>query len=244
MIDIIPAIDIMDGKCVRLTQGDYTKQKVYNEDPVVIAKKAEDSGCKYLHLVDLDGALSGTMKNSQVLKAITDNTSLIVDYSGGIRTQADIELVFDLGAEMICIGSMAYKRPDIVYEWGRFFGYDKLIISADVREGYILTNAWQSQTALKMNEFLESFIRKGFNRFCCTDVSRDGMLFGVDINLYKQIKTLFPDIDLIASGGVTSIADIIALQDAGCTGVVVGKAIYEGKISLEQLKTLTQDAAN
>lgn len=244
MINVIPAIDIIGGRCVRLTQGDYTTQKVYDEDPLAIAKKMEGGGCKYLHLVDLDGALSGTMKNSHVLKAITDNTSLIVDYSGGIRTGDDMELVFGLGAEMVCIGSMAYKQPDAVYEWGRRYGYGKLVISADVRDGYILSNAWQNQTALKMSEFIENFISKGFNKFCCTDVSRDGMLCGVDVNLYKQIKALFPDIDLIASGGVASIPDIVALQNAGCTGVIVGKAIYEGNISLEQLKQFVQNAAS
>jgi phosphoribosylformimino-5-aminoimidazole carboxamide ribotide isomerase len=235
MIEIIPAMDIMNGRCVRLSQGDYDRQKFYDEDPVAMAGQFEENGFARLHLVDLDGARAAKMINLATLKNIAAATTLTIDYSGGIRSGEDVVAAFAAGAAIVSIGSMSYTQPDVVKEWGKTYGFDKFIISVDVRDEFVLTNGWMHQTGTKISDFLEQYTGSGFSRFCCTDVSKDGMLAGVNTGLYHRLKKAFPFISLTASGGVSSMADIQELQEIGCDSVIVGKAIYEHKISIEEL---------
>jgi phosphoribosylformimino-5-aminoimidazole carboxamide ribotide isomerase len=232
---IIPAIDIIDGKCVRLTQGDYAQKKVYNENPLEVAKEFEGAGLKRLHLVDLDGAKVGAVKNWKVLEAISSNTNLIVDFGGGIKTKTDVEKVFQSGAALATIGSMAVKNENEFSEWISIYGADKFFLGADVKEENIAIHGWLETTALNVFDFIHNYTAKGIKQIFCTDVSKDGLLQGASTTLYKRIIKKFPAIQLIASGGVSSVADLEELQAIGCNGAIVGKAIYENKISMKDL---------
>jgi phosphoribosylformimino-5-aminoimidazole carboxamide ribotide isomerase len=232
---IIPAIDIIDGKCVRLTQGDYAQKKVYNENPLEVAKEFEGAGLKRLHLVDLDGAKVGAVKNWKVLEAISSNTNLIVDFGGGIKTKTDVEKVFQSGAALATIGSMAVKNENEFSEWISIYGADKFLLGADVKEENIAIHGWLETTALNVFDFIQKYTAKGITQIFCTDVSKDGLLQGASTVLYKRIIERFPAIQLIASGGVSSVADLEELQTIGCYGAIVGKAIYENKISMKDL---------
>ena len=235
MIELIPAIDLIDGKCVRLTLGDYSQKTVYHDDPVAIAQEFESQGIRRLHVVDLDGAKSHHIVNGDVLRAITENTHLVVDFGGGIKSDADIEQAFDQGASMVTIGSVAVKSPELFLSWLNRFGADRIILGADVRNGKISINGWMESSSEDLIPFLGRYIREGVRHVLCTDISRDGMLSGPAISLYSDILREYPAFHLIASGGVSSNDDILALERAGVPSVVFGKAYYEGKIDLTQL---------
>jgi phosphoribosylformimino-5-aminoimidazole carboxamide ribotide isomerase len=232
---IIPAIDIIEGKCVRLSQGDYAQKKVYNENPLEVAKQFEDAGLKRLHLVDLDGAKEGKVKNWKVLETIAGKTALIIDFGGGIKQEKDVEIVFNSGAAMATIGSLAVKDKDTFSAWLKQFGADKFLLGADVKDEKIAVSGWQETTDIWIYDFIEGYIQQGIQQVFCTDVSKDGMLAGPSIDLYKNIITKFPELHFIASGGVSSLNDLEQLQEIGCKGAIVGKAIYEGKIQLHEL---------
>lgn len=234
--EIIPAIDIIDGKCVRLTQGDYGQQKIYNEQPLEVAKQFEDNGLTRLHLVDLDGAKSGKVINWKVLDVIAGRTKLVIDFGGGIKTDKDLDIVFESGAAMATIGSMAVKDEEGFTRWITQYGPGKFLLGADVKEEKIAVSGWQETTAIWIYDFLQKYLEKGVQKIFCTDVSRDGLLEGPAIDLYKNIVSKFPALYFIASGGVSSLQDLSELQNIGCKGAIVGKAIYEGRISLEELR--------
>jgi phosphoribosylformimino-5-aminoimidazole carboxamide ribotide isomerase len=236
MIELIPAIDIIDGKCVRLSKGDYATQKVYNENPVEVAKAYEDYGIRRLHVVDLDGAASHHIVNYRVLDMIASRTSLIIDFGGGIKTDEDLVIAFDNGAQMVTLGSVAVKEPERMQRWIDKHGQERIILGADVRDGHISTNGWKEDSPLELMPFLEDYTAKGITRVLCTDIARDGMLQGPAIDLYKQVMARFPEMHLIASGGVSGLQDIEALHEAGIPAVVIGKAIYEGRIQLKDLQ--------
>ena len=231
----IPAIDLIEGKCVRLTQGDYATSHVYAEDPVDMARRFEDMGFTRLHLVDLDGAKSRHVVNDHVLKAITRATKLIVDFGGGVKTDDDMSRVLDAGAEMVTCGSIAVTQPDTVLGWMERYGAEHLILGADVKEGKISINGWQEDSAHELMPFLQRYLDAGMMHVLCTDISRDGMLQGPATTLYSSIMQAFPHCRLIASGGVSCIEDILQLDKAGVPAVVFGKAIYEGKINMKEL---------
>lgn len=235
MIEIIPAIDIIDGKCVRLSQGDYATKKVYNEDPLEVAKEFEAHGLHRLHVVDLDGAASHHVVNYNVLDKIASRTSMIIDFGGGIKSDQDIVIAFDNGAQMVTIGSVAVKKPALMKRWIEMFGSEKLILGADVKDEKISINGWKENSEIELMPFLDDYSRKGIRKVLCTDISKDGMLNGPAVDLYKKIIEKFPDMHLIASGGVSCIEDIERLEEANIPAVVFGKAIYEGKISLKEL---------
>jgi len=235
---VIPAIDIIDGKCVRLTQGDYAQQKVYNEHPLEVARAFEDIGVERLHLVDLDGARKGAVVNWKVLDAIAGKTSLIVDFGGGIKTGDDLRIVFENGAALATIGSIAVKDPELFFEWVRQYGPDRIFLGADVKEEKIAVSGWLETTELSVFDFLEQNISQGVRHIFCTDIAKDGLLQGPSIALYKKILERFPDIDFVASGGVSNMQDVTDLQEVGCSGVIIGKAIYEGRITMDELKAL------
>jgi len=232
----IPAIDIIDGKCVRLTKGDYEQKKVYNHNPVEVAKKFEATGLKRLHLVDLDGAKDGDVKNWKVLEQIAGKTNLVIDFSGGISSHKNLSICFDSGAAYASIGSIAVKDEETFTEWLLEYGADKFIIGADVKDEQIAVKGWTEIIDLSVYDLVETYKLKGVKQFFCTDISKDGMLQGTGIDLYKKILNRHPSIDLIASGGVSSINDLWQLREAGCSGAIVGKAIYEKKILLKDLK--------
>jgi phosphoribosylformimino-5-aminoimidazole carboxamide ribotide isomerase len=236
MIEFIPAIDIIDGKCVRLSQGDFARKTIYSNNPLDVARAFEDQGCKRLHLVDLDGARQGSIVNIPTLEAIAKGTQLRVDFGGGIKTDADIRSVFDAGAAIASIGSIAVKQPVLFHRWISEYGAEKIWLGADVRHLKILINGWQEGTELDIFDFVEMNTNAGVQYIFCTDVSKDGMLEGASVALYTAILERFPELQLIASGGVSSMADIAALDAVGCAGVIVGKAFYEGRISLEDIK--------
>ncbi len=236
MIEIIPAIDIIDGKCVRLSQGDYGAKKVYNEDPLEVAKMFEDSGIRRLHLVDLDGAKAKRIINLPVLERIAANTSLIIDFGGGVQSYDDIEKAFGAGAAMVTGGSIAVKRMDLFSNWIIKYGSDKIILGADCKENKIAVSGWTEETSLDIFSFIGIYQQKGIEKIVCTDIARDGMLQGPSIDLYKEILSLYPNIYLIASGGVSCMQDILDLEAAGVPAVILGKAIYENKVSLEELR--------
>jgi phosphoribosylformimino-5-aminoimidazole carboxamide ribotide isomerase len=236
MIRIIPAIDIIDGKCVRLTQGDYGQKKVYNDDPLEVAKMFEDNGLKYLHLVDLDGAKAKHVINHKVLSRITSNTNLTVDFGGGIKTCDDLKIVFESGAKQATIGSVAVSNPEIFESWLQQYGADKIILGADAKNGKIAVAGWQDITSIDIFDFFEDYRKKGVEYVLCTDISRDGMLQGTAIDLYEQLVKKFPKMKIIASGGVTNASEINDLIARNVDGVIIGKAIYEGTISLKELK--------
>lgn len=234
-ITLIPAIDIIDGKCVRLSQGDYSRQKVYNEDPVAQAREFEQLGFKRLHLVDLDGAKSKHIVNDDVLRRITSATSLVVDFGGGIKTDEDIDKAFSAGASMVTAGSIAVTEPQRFMGWLDRYGADRMILGADVRQGRISINGWKEDSTEELLPFLGRYVEAGVRHVLCTDISRDGMLQGPAIALYRDIMARFPQLDLIASGGVGSSQDIIDLDRAGIPATVFGKAWYEGRIHMEDL---------
>lgn len=235
-IELIPAIDIIDGKCVRLTKGDYGQKKVYNDDPVAQAKEFEKLGMKRLHVVDLDGAKAKHVVNVDVLRGITAATGLKVDFGGGIKSDDDIEKAFAAGASLVTIGSIAVSQPDTFMRWLDRYGADKVILGADVRNGLVSINGWKEDTSEKLLPFLARYVKAGVKNVLCTEISRDGTLSGPSTDLYREVMEAFPGIHLIASGGVGRNEDIIELDVAGIPAVVFGKAWYEGKINLEELK--------
>lgn len=234
-MQIIPAIDIINGKCVRLTQGDYNSITVYNDNPLDVAKQFEDAGLKRLHLVDLDGARMGRVRNWKTLEQIATHTDLVTDFSGGIATPLQVNNAFNAGAWFVTLGSMAVRNEIMVSGWIKSFGPERFIISCDVKNEKVLIKGWTETTNMTVNDLIEKYKAKKVSQFMCTDVSRDGMLTGPSVNLYKKIISKQKTIRLTASGGVSSIKDIRALKEAGCSGVIIGKAIYEKKISLKQL---------
>lgn len=234
-MQIIPAIDIIDGKCVRLTQGDYQQKKVYNEDPLEVAKQFEDVGVQRLHLVDLDGAKAQHIVNHKVLERIAMNTDLWIDFGGGLKQEEDLRIAFECGAKQITGGTIAVKQPDIFLEWLEKFGSEKIILGADVKAGKIAISGWQEQSELDLIPFLENYIQQGIQYAICTDVSKDGLLQGTALALYQNLRTTFPTLQLIASGGITTPKDIYGLREMGCFGAIIGKAIYEGHLQLQDL---------
>ena len=235
MIELIPAIDIIDGQCVRLTKGDYDQKTVYRDSPAEVAKEFEQKGFKRLHVVDLDGAKSKHIVNDEVLRRITTETNLTVDFGGGIKTNEDIEKAFCAGAAMVTVGSIAVTQPELFMGWLEKYGADHMILGADVRNGKISINGWKEDSAEDLLPFLRKYIDAGVKTVLCTEISKDGTLQGPAIELYKEVMTAYPTLHLIASGGVSSIDDIKALNRAGIPAVVFGKAIYEGKINLNEL---------
>lgn len=236
MIEIIPAIDLIEGKCVRLAQGDFARKKIYNENPLEAAKAFEDAGLRRLHIVDLDGARRGKVTNLKVLETIAANTNLTVDFGGGIKTDENIEAVFDAGAKMAGVGSVAAEEPEKFSAWLEKYGGEKILLGADVKNEMIAIDGWQTATHLEIVPFLENYFARGVRGVFVTDISKDGLLQGSANALYRKILERLPDLKLIASGGVASMQDIFELEKIGCAGVIVGKAIYEGRIKLEELK--------
>ena len=235
MIELIPAIDLINGKCVRLTKGDYEQKKIYHENPVEVAIEFERLGFERLHVVDLDGAKSQHIVNIDVLREITNKTSLKVDFGGGIKTNDDIEKAFDNGASMVTVGSIAVKQPDLFLAWLNEYGAERMILGADVRNGMISVNGWKEDSTEQLLPFLRNYIIKGVKNVLCTEISKDGTLAGPAIALYQEIMKEYPTLHLIASGGVSSNEDIVALEQAGIPAVVFGKAFYEGKIDIGKL---------
>ena len=235
MIKIIPAIDIIDGKCVRLTKGDFSQKKIYNENPLEVAKEFEAVGIKYLHLVDLDGAKAKQIINWSVLESIASETNLQIDFGGGIRSKEDLRIAFESGAAKITAGSIAVKEQETVTTWLDKYG-DKIILGADTKEGKVSINAWEVTTELSLIDFIRDYWALGIQSTIVTDISRDGVLTGPAFDLYKKIKSEIPKIELIASGGVSKIEDVDKLNEQDIEGVIIGKAIYEGRIKLEELK--------
>lgn len=235
MIELIPAIDVIDGKCVRLSQGNYDSKKVYNESPLEVAKAFEAHGMRRLHVVDLDGATSQHVVNYRTLEQIATHTSLTIDFGGGIKTAKDIDIAFNSGAQMVTLGSVAVKNPELFDAWLNTYGNEKIILGSDVKENRIAINGWKEESPLELMPFLDQYIKKGITKVLCTDISRDGMLRGAALPLYKEIMGTYPELYLIASGGISCLDDILQLDDAGIPAVVFGKAIYEGRISLNDL---------
>lgn len=235
MIELIPAIDIIDGKCVRLTKGDYDQKTIYNEDPVSQAIEFQRLGFRRLHIVDLDGAKSKHIVNDAVLKAITQATDLTVDFGGGIKSEADIEKAFVAGAHMVTIGSVAVTEPDTFLGWLSKYGANRIILGADVRNGMVSINGWKEDSSEALLPFLEKYINAGVRNVLCTEISKDGTLAGPAIELYRKVMNQYPHLHLIASGGVSCNADICQLENNGIPAVVFGKAYYEGKIDIKEL---------
>ncbi|WP_029906085.1 1-(5-phosphoribosyl)-5-[(5-phosphoribosylamino)methylideneamino]imidazole-4-carboxamide isomerase [Prevotella sp. 10(H)] len=235
MIEIIPAIDIIDGKCVRLSQGDYDAKKVYNEDPLEVAKMFEDAGIRRLHLVDLDGAKARHIVNQAVLEKIATNTSLIIDFGGGVQSDSDLEIAFNSGAAMVTGGSIAVHDKELFTGWIKKYSSDKIILGADCKDHKIAVSGWQEATSVDILPFIDGYIKEGISKVVCTDISKDGMLQGPSIELYKEILATYPGLYLIASGGVSCFQDILDLEAAGLPAVILGKAIYENRITLKEL---------
>lgn len=238
MIELIPAIDLIEGKCVRLSQGDYNQKKIYNENPLEIAKQFEDAGIRRLHLVDLDGAKAQHIVNYKTLQTISSKTNLTIDFGGGLKTDEDLKIAFENGASMVTGGSIAVKNPDTFHSWIKTFGAEKIILGADVKDEKIAVQGWIEVTNLNLLPFLKKNIDKGINKVICTDISKDGMLQGPSSELYKKILATYPNLYLIASGGISSIDDILYLDSIGVPAVIFGKAIYEGKITLKELHNI------
>lgn len=233
---LIPAIDVIDGKCVRLTQGDYSQKKVYNDNPLEVAMAFQEAGMKYLHLVDLDGAKAGKVMNWKVIESLTRDTKLQIDFGGGIKTDEEIKRLFQAGIKSVNLGSIAVRNPGLVGDWLQAYGADKIILSADVRNETIAIAGWIENSSLSIFDFINDYLEKGIRYITCTDISTDGMLQGPNIPLYKKLLEIFPGIKLIASGGVSSLKDLKELRKINVEGVIIGKAIYEGKIDLDELK--------
>ncbi len=242
MIEIIPAIDLIAGKAVRLRQGDFAQQTIYSDNPLEIAKQFEDVGLERLHIVDLDGARSGKVANLSVLEKIAANTDLTIDFGGGIKTREDAVSVFSAGAKILTIGSVAVKEAQAFELWLTEFGGEFVLLGADVKNGKVVINGWQTTTNLELIPFLRQWLNKGLTQAFCTDVGRDGLLEGAATALYRQIHSELPDLRLIASGGVSQIGDLNELESSGCHAVIVGKAIYEGRISLSEIKDYLKNA--
>ena len=241
MIEIIPAIDLIDGKCVRLSQGDYSQKIVYNENPLEVAKMFAEAGIRRLHLVDLDGAKAHHIVNHKVLEIITSSTDLVVDFGGGLKSDDDLRIAFECGAGMVTGGSIAVKDPDIFTSWITKFGGEKIILGADVKDEKIAVGGWLETTELDLMPFIDNYMKLGINKVICTDISKDGMLQGTAIDLYKKMLASQPNLYLIASGGVSSMKDVELLHEAFIPSVIIGKAIYEGKIKLKELTRLILD---
>lgn len=235
MIQLIPAIDIIEGQCVRLTKGEYDSKKVYDQNPVMVAKRFEQLGFKRLHVVDLDGAKSHHIVNAETLKSITEETRLVVDFGGGIKSQEDVEKAFASGASMVTIGSLAVTNRNLCYEWIEKYGAARIVLGADARNGKISINGWKEDSELELVDFIRDYYNKGIRNVLCTEISHDGTLQGPAFELYAQLMSIFPDLHLIASGGVSCKEDILKLNELGIPAVVFGKAIYEGRINLEEL---------
>jgi len=231
----IPAIDIIDGKCVRLTKGDYSQKKVYNEYPLEVALQFEAEGIKRLHLVDLDGAKAGAVKNWKVLEQIAGRTGLVIDFGGGIKTVEDVHIVFDSGAALATIGSMAVKDPELFGFLLTTFGAGKFLLGADVKNEKIAVHGWLEQTDMHIGEFLNTYLSKGVQQFFCTDIAKDGMMQGPSTDLYQSLLEAHKGLNLIASGGIRHLDDVIKMKEIGMAGAIIGKAIYEGKISVKEL---------
>jgi phosphoribosylformimino-5-aminoimidazole carboxamide ribotide isomerase len=236
MIQIIPAIDVIDGKCVRLTEGDYSRKTVYSDNPVAIAKGFEDAGITRLHLVDLDGAKSGAIKNLEVLEKIAAGTNLLIDFGGGTKTEAEMESVLSAGATYVTLGSIVVKQPETFQSWIAKYGPEKYFIGADVRGQKIAVNGWQEQTEIDAIDFIGELMTKRVSYFFCTDISKDGRLEGPAEEVYRKIIARCPGIRLVASGGVTTIEDILCMEKLGCEAAIVGKAFYENKLSLKAIE--------
>lgn len=236
---IIPAIDIIDGKCVRLAQGDFKKVKMYREDPVEVAKEFEDADLEYLHLIDLDGAKKGSVVNWDVIEDIQAKTALKVDFGGGVKTTEEVDRLLDLGVNQINIGSIAVSDPKLFSDWLWKYGPENFILSSDVRDESILVNGWTATTTINLFDLVSQFIKDGLEFVCCTDIETDGMLKGPNFILYRKLKSHFPKLKIIASGGISSISDLEELQYIHVNGAIIGKAIYEGKIKLPELRNLT-----
>jgi len=235
MIEIIPAIDIIEGKCVRLSQGDYAQKKVYNENPLEVAKEFEAAGIRRLHLVDLDGAKAKHIVNYKVLESIATHTDLTIDFGGGLKSDDDLRIAFESGAQMVTGGSIAVKEPDTFLSWLDKFGAERIILGADVKDEKIAVSGWIESTNLELLPFVKDFVERGVDKVICTDISKDGMLKGPSIDLYKRMLAEIPSLYLIASGGVSSMKDIEELNDANVPAVITGKAIYEGRIKMEEI---------
>jgi phosphoribosylformimino-5-aminoimidazole carboxamide ribotide isomerase len=235
MIEIIPAIDLIDGKCVRLSQGDYSQKTVYYDDPLDVAKMFEDAGIRRLHVVDLDGAKAQHIVNHKILERIATHTNLVIDFGGGLKSDDDLRIAFESGAAMITGGSIAVKNPEVFMSWIQQFGAEKIILGADVKNRKIAVGGWLETTNIDLMPFIEGYMKKGISKVICTDISKDGMLEGPAIPLYQEMLQKEPEMYLIASGGVSSIADIDKLQEHRIPAVIIGKAIYEGRIALKDL---------
>ena len=240
-MEIVPAIDIIDGKCVRLSKGDYNAQKTYSDNPLDVALRFQDAGIRRLHLVDLDGARSKHIVNYPVLEAITNHTDLTVDFGGGIKSTSDLETALGCGAAMVTVGSTAVTDPDLMQKWIEDFGQEHIILGADARDGKISVNGWKEDSVLTLSDFIRDYMKKGITQVLCTDINRDGMLQGPAVELYRSLLKEFPGIKLIASGGVSSVQDLMDLKEAGLPAAIVGKAYYEGRITIDQLSKLSQE---
>ena len=236
MMELIPAIDLIDGKVVRLTEGDYSQKKIYADDPLDMAKQFEEAGIRRLHLVDLDGAKKGEVVNWKVLERIASKTNLHVDFGGGVKKEEDVMRILESGASWVTIGSMAVKKPELVREWVELYGADRFFLGADVRDEKLAISGWQELTSIDVHKFISSFLAVGLEYIFCTDISKDGRLEGSSVELYKKILSRNKSIQLVASGGVSTLQDLYDLQEAGCKGAIIGKAIYENRISLDDLK--------
>lgn len=236
MIELIPAIDIIDGKCVRLSQGDYNSKKVYNENPVEVAKELEAHGIRRLHVVDLDGAASHHVVNYRTLEQIASRTSLVIDFGGGVKSDEDLVIAFESGAQMVTGGSIAVKNPERFCHWLQTYGSERIILGADVKDHKIAVNGWKDESACELFPFLKDYVGKGVRKVICTDINCDGMLQGPSISLYKEMLETYPDLYLIASGGVGSTEDIRQLEATGIPAVIFGKALYEGRITFKELE--------
>ena len=237
---IIPAIDIIEGKCVRLSKGDYNTKKVYNENPLEVAKAFEDNGIKYLHLVDLDGAKSKQIVNYKILEQLAAKTNLKIDFGGGLKTDEDLKIAFNSGAHQVTGGSIAVKNPTVFEKWIKNYGNQKIILGADCKDENIAISGWQEESQIKVIPFIADYLSKGIEYVICTDISKDGMLEGPSFELYKNIIKQNPNIKLIASGGISTFEELPKLKALGCEGVIIGKAIYENRISLKEIEEFTK----
>lgn len=236
MIELIPAIDVIGGKCVRLAQGKYESKKVYADDPLDVAKAFEAHGIRRLHVVDLDGAVSHHIVNYRTLERLATHTSLVIDFGGGVKSDDDLRIAFECGAQLVTGGSIAVKEPDVFCHWLQTYGPERIILGADVKEGRIAVNGWQEESACELFSFLGDYLSRGVTQAICTDVGRDGMLQGPSVDLYREILRQHPALYLVASGGVGSLHDVEALEAAGIPAVIIGKAYYEGRITLEEME--------
>ncbi len=237
MIELVPAIDMIEGKCVRLTQGDYDTQKIYNESPLEVAKQFQDAGVTRLHMVDLDGAKAGHIVNYRMLEKVASHTDLSIDFGGGLKSDDDLHIAFDCGAQMVTGGSIAVKNPDLFLSWITRYGSERIILGADAKEKKIAISGWKEGTAIDLIPFIKDYQSKGISKVICTDIARDGMLQGPAVRLYQEMQQEMPGLYVIASGGVSSVGDIERLEEANIPAVIFGKAIYEGRISLKEIET-------